>query len=215
MHYYALAIIPADGDVDELLDELLDPFNEEKEVELRQEEGEEPYWHNPLGLWDWWQVGGRYSGRLSKIDPQRDPRNWEICWLCEGTGKRNDALGRQFRADDPDYGCNGCEQYREITGKPGVAVKWPTSWVRNDGDIQDGLTIMSQIAELPKEALPYTVFVHGSETPVYLRERWNDEARDFENLLDDKDMRDVLARNLFARAEAGLKDRVVVIDYHS
>lgn len=34
---------------------------------------------NPNAKWDWWQIGGRYTGRLHPdYDPQKDPSNQEI-----------------------------------------------------------------------------------------------------------------------------------------
>jgi hypothetical protein len=78
---------------------------------------------NPNAKWDWWTVGGRYSGRLAAgYDPEKDPSNLEKCFLCQGTGKRNDELGRAHRLTNPEYTCNGCD------GK-GTSVKWPSSWV--------------------------------------------------------------------------------------
>jgi len=83
---------------------------------------------NPNKKWDWWQVGGRYSGQLSAgYDPSTDPRNLETCWLCEGTGKRNDEIGREARRVNPAYTCNSCNG----TGK---AVKFPSHWVQ-EGNI--------------------------------------------------------------------------------
>lgn len=77
---------------------------------------------NPNAKWDWWQVGGRYSGRLAAgYDPEKDPDNQEICFLCAGTGKRCDTAGNVQREIDPSYSCNGC------SGK-GISVKWPSSW---------------------------------------------------------------------------------------
>lgn len=200
MHYYALAIVPADGDLDELLDETMAPFDENGEV----------FDYDALPFsWDWYQVGGRYSGRLDDSDPGRDPRNWETCFICEGTGVRNDELGRQTRERDPGYTCNGCGGDREITGQPGVRVSWPTRWVRSEGDVQDALSIAARLAELPDEALPYTIVTHGSES-VTVRERWTGET--FEDT--GADFRATLATILSARMTAGLKDRVVVVDYH-
>ena len=64
---------------------------------------------NPNGKWDWWTIGGRWTGHLRPdYDPYKDPRNLKTCWLCHGTGKRDDELGRNFRLKDPTYTCNGC-----------------------------------------------------------------------------------------------------------
>jgi hypothetical protein len=203
MHYFALAIVPAEGDLDELLAETLAPFDENRE-DIRAFDG-------PVS-WDWYQIGGRYTGRLGTYVPKKDPRNWEECFLCHGTGNRNDALGQRTSAANPDYGCNGCDQYREITGKPGTAVKWPTNWIKDPattGDVVDGLAFAAQLADLEDTKLPYTIFTHGSES-VTVKERWTGET--FEPT--GADFRATLATILAGRLKAGIRNRVVVVDYH-
>jgi hypothetical protein len=89
---------------------------------------------NERAKWDWWCVGGRYSGKFAganKVAACDDPRNQEPCLICAGTGKRKDALGLEARAKDPNYGCNGCD------GK-GVTQKFPTKWVQEDNEIRVG-----------------------------------------------------------------------------
>lgn len=77
---------------------------------------------NPNSKWDWWQIGGRYSGRLAPgYNPELDPANIETCLLCEGSGMRNDPLGVAHRLTDPSYTCNGC-------GGKGRSPKWPSQW---------------------------------------------------------------------------------------
>ncbi len=77
---------------------------------------------NPNAKWDWWVVGGRYGGRLAPgYDPELDPENLETCFLCRGTGKREDAVGQKHRAQNPEYTCNGCD------GK-GQSVKFAGDW---------------------------------------------------------------------------------------
>lgn len=70
-------------------------------------------------VWDWWQVGGRWSGQLNGYDPYEDPKNKKECWLCNGTGLREDLVGRQAREIDPDYTCNGCQGTGKQTVHPG------------------------------------------------------------------------------------------------
>src|SRR5258706_5833810 len=70
--------------------------------------------------WDWWQVGGRWTGMLiPHYDPSEDERNKETCTLCKGTGKRADMTDQEK--------CNGCNG-------TGISKKWPTSWARIEGD---------------------------------------------------------------------------------
>lgn len=72
------------------------------------------------GFWDWWQIGGRYTGQWSGYDPSADPANTEPCPYCHATGTRTDMVLAN--------GCNGCDG-------SGVHVKWPTSWVNHPGDL--------------------------------------------------------------------------------
>jgi hypothetical protein len=63
---------------------------------------------NPNRKWDYWTVGGRYSGRLAPgYDPQKDPANLEDCFCSD-------------RRSDPS-GCNSCNG----TGR---RAKWPSKW---------------------------------------------------------------------------------------
>lgn len=75
---------------------------------------------NPNKKWDWWTVGGRFTGLFSPdYDPAKDSANQEVCFLCRGTGKRLDMV--------VDNGCNGCKG-------TGVREKWPTQWKPHSGD---------------------------------------------------------------------------------
>lgn len=80
------------------------------------------------GFWDWYQIGGRWSGTLDGYEPEADPKNIVVCDQCNGTGLRTDAVGEQLRAADPEYKCNGCQ------GK-GKHAAWPTQWATHPGDI--------------------------------------------------------------------------------
>lgn len=108
MHYVAYVLIPGEGDVDELVTEAMAPYAEDREVEQFTEDGE-TYWRNPVGFWDWWVIGGRWSGLLSGYDPYSDPTCLEECFICRGTGRRDDALGQEARSRNPEYTCNGCD----------------------------------------------------------------------------------------------------------
>jgi len=76
------------------------------------------YWQNPNKKWDWWTIGGRWTGKLLiGYDPSEDKDNYEKCWLCHNTGTRPDAnyapdndLRKPSRAGHPviGKGCNGC-----------------------------------------------------------------------------------------------------------
>jgi hypothetical protein len=86
---------------------------------------------NPNKKWDWWQLGGRFTGMFKPhYDPDADPSNKETCFLCNGTGKRADM--------DVKDGCNGC-------AGTGTRTKWPTQW-KSIGDV-------AQVKDVPLEAL--------------------------------------------------------------
>lgn len=79
------------------------------------------YWENDKGFWDWWQIGGRWSGiKFKNYDPRKDPRNHKKCDMCHGTGYRDSNI------------CNVCGYFNEATEcidswevSPGIKVIWP------------------------------------------------------------------------------------------
>lgn len=71
--------------------------------------------------WDWWQVGGRWTGELSGYNPEKDPANVVDCTFCKRTGQRTD-LG------PTPVTCNVCKG----TGRH---VVWPTSFAAHEGDV--------------------------------------------------------------------------------
>jgi len=83
--------------------------------------------YNPQSKWDWFQIGGRWTGHLSGYDPDTDPRNWEPCTMCGATGKRDDTLGRETREKDPTYTCNVCQGWkiaRKFSNAPDPSGDW-------------------------------------------------------------------------------------------
>jgi len=107
MHYYVLAILGPTNHPEAKLDELLKPFYESE--------------------YDWYQIGGRYTGMLTGYKPSDDPKNVEVCEQCKGTGDNKNLEPPEWKKQCG--GCNGCR------GK-GVRAKWPTDWERYSGDIQ-------------------------------------------------------------------------------
>ena len=91
---------------------------------------------NPDAKWDWWRIGGRYSGKLSTYEPQKDPANFQTCFLCGGTGMRNDKLGIEARTADPSYTCNVCSG----TGKD---LKPASEWRYVEGSNQAPLDALN------------------------------------------------------------------------
>jgi hypothetical protein len=83
---------------------------------------------NPNEKWDWYEVGGRYTGVLDSYDPTADPDNWETCRLCHGTGQRTDMV--------VESGCNLChgsgralkDQLKPHPGDTCPAAELPTDY---------------------------------------------------------------------------------------
>lgn len=105
---------------------------------------------NPQSKWDWYTVGGRWTGENSEYEPVTDPENYESCSMCGGTGKRRDVVVALAGGPLPRFaqggldsllgkdrgapwtteklqeyldetGCNGC-------GGKGRSQLWPTKW---------------------------------------------------------------------------------------
>jgi hypothetical protein len=206
VHHYALVVVPREGDVDRLVAEALAPYDTRREVELASdpEVDDGPEWHDPDALWDWYQVGGRWTGVLSGYRPADDPALRRACRWCAGTGWRDDEVGRARRAADAAFTCNGC-------GGRGEVTDWPTDWPRHEGDVVDALDLLVRVDELPDAAVPFAVLVHSG--PALLMERWT--GREWRTEHDLPGMRRALADLLSERMGAGHADRVVVVDYHS
>lgn len=64
MHYVAIVI----GDD---VDAIMDPYNENKHLEEYTDKYGDTYPHNPVGFWDWFEVGGRWSNELTLKDGTR------------------------------------------------------------------------------------------------------------------------------------------------
>lgn len=110
---------------------------------------------NPNAKWDWWVVGGRWSGCFTpSYNIYADPRNYERCFICRGTGSRIDTTygpdqewARTPLEDCPfpaiGSGCNGCHG----TGKR----------LKHAPDFAPGGNIVP-VAELPDDlAQPFAI----------------------------------------------------------
>lgn len=100
--------------------------------------GEYGHWQNKMARWDWYQIGGRWTGMLAPhYKPEDDPANQERCYLCDGTGIRP-SMGYidpftkvKMFVDDWAKKCNGCNSCHG----EGIRTKWPTQYARYSGDV--------------------------------------------------------------------------------
>lgn len=174
---------------------------------LDLEQDEEGWYYmstaNPDGEWDWWQIGGRWSGVWTGYEPTEDPANKETCWLCHGTGLRDDEGARKLRETNPDYMCNGCDGTKEM-------VKFQSHWARHEGDAVTVDAFLESLAAFgpegdgePEFRTPHTLIAPGlwleRETfrggEFHQDENWNE--------------------NLAEALEPYRGGVLVVVDYHS
>ena len=120
MHYHAEVWIKDTENLENKLSDILAPYCKEINGEYNQD-----------GFWDWYQIGGRWTGIHDDYDPANDPANIETCAICNGTGFRMDGIARATREKEPSYTCNGCgtrDKNNKWTHKqygPGNKLKWP------------------------------------------------------------------------------------------
>jgi len=154
MHYHCEVYLKnLSEDVEDQIEKAMSPYYEGLEVELIKEDDDE-YYINPVGFWDWYQIGGRWTGTHDNYDPEKDPDNIEVCRLCNGTGTRSDMK--------VPNGCNGCIG----TGK---SIKWPTQWKRYDGDIVN-------VSEIREDLSCYTLII--PEVGIFHQEEWSENVPD-------------------------------------
>lgn len=110
------------------------------------------------GWWDWYQIGGRFTGIFDDYNPKLDPRNQEPCPFCakvQGVCKQ----------------CNGS----------GIHTKWPTSWARYPGDITTPAQALSVLDERKRMGM---TMVFGEI--VFHRETWSGDKWWPDEEFDDK-----------------------------
>lgn len=117
MHEFVVVLVKQTENLEDEVHDALRPYQEQLDDS-----------DNFTGWWDWFQIGGRWTGVFSDYDPNTDPKNIVTCQLCFGTGTRPDweAFGEAWR--EANNGCNGCQ------GK-GTHVSWPTQWGHHPTDI--------------------------------------------------------------------------------
>lgn len=147
MHYFVAVLVP----------------NNEEDVNIEGEVASLLEDHGDGQKWDWYQIGGRWTGAYDGYNPAKDPKNWEKCDLCKGTGERKD-----LNPEDRRKGyCNGCSSSKEDGCPAGMRVKWPTEWKIHKGDIAPAKDA------LKKKATPHSVVTPDGE--------WHEAEVDWDN----------------------------------
>jgi hypothetical protein len=185
MHFFAAVLIPNGADAQPAAEQAMAPYCE---------------YDGDNGWWDWWQIGGRWTGVWSEYDPSKDPENFEDCFLCKGTpGMRMDWRALEWRAKNPEYTCNGCASYGY---EPGRSLKHPSHWVKHEFDVIPARSALRLIQAGAQK--PYR-FVAGEQ--VGCTENWT--GKEFVKIDSyEKDLIDALR-------EHANTHHVVVVDYHT
>jgi hypothetical protein len=80
------------------------------------DEDEQGGWFADGSRWDWYVIGGRFTGKFAPdYEPRADTANYKTCDLCGGTGTRPD-MNMDYPHREPSAaghpvigrGCNGC-----------------------------------------------------------------------------------------------------------
>lgn len=66
--HFCVGVIHRDGTD---IDDIMRPYDESLEIQKIVEEDGYEYWTNPNAKWDWFEVGGRWSGRLRLKNGER------------------------------------------------------------------------------------------------------------------------------------------------
>ncbi len=109
---------------------------------------------NPNRKWDWWVIGGRWTGTFINDDPTKNPKNYERCFICEGSGSRLDMTGVDWSRKGNEMfpcigsGCNACYG-------SGMVLKHPPNFERS-GDI-------CPVAELKEDFTPFAFLTPEGE----------------------------------------------------
>lgn len=99
-------------------------------------------WFRKGSKWDWWVVGGRWTGYLDpSYDPYKDERNYSPCKFCEGTGVTTKAVADKYPGYGPNVGkpCIQCTTDWDGTAKPFPGRSLNLQLVGHESD--DGLTV--------------------------------------------------------------------------
>lgn len=88
-----IAIITKEFPTDDVLDEILEPYNEERFYEEHEGQDIIPEEDYPKIMYDYWVVGGRYGGALKlKIDEKDEEYKWQFY-------AKEPRAGRLFRSN--------------------------------------------------------------------------------------------------------------------
>ena len=105
--HYCTVLITKQFPTDEVINDILMPYNEEIFYEKKNEGEEIEY---PIFMWDWYQLGGRYSGQIKlNIDKKEEEYKWGYMIL----EPRNGRLFRSWLLDQVSNAKNNSFYFEE------------------------------------------------------------------------------------------------------
>lgn len=121
-HFATVVLVDKSDNLEEEVTRLLAPYDEEGE------------WGADGSRWDWWQIGGRFTGTLDGYEYWKDQRNYEHCRWCEGTGTTPQSVADQYPVYQDNVGkpCRQCNRDPEETPFPGSILKFGLEPHRGD-----------------------------------------------------------------------------------
>lgn len=144
-HFATLVLVPqGTSDVNAKVTELLAPYDEDGE------------WFREDSRWDWWVIGGRFTGLLDDYKPWEDERNYEPCRWCEGTGTTTQAVADQYPAYLPNVGkpCHQCAVGWDGEPKPFPGKMMKFSFESHPGDIMPARSVdMDRLRFVPSSVV--------------------------------------------------------------
>ena len=148
------------------------------------------YGEAPPRLWDWFVLGGRWTGEHDGYESSKDPCNFSPCKYCNATGIRTDEVGKANGMDKTKT-CNGCN---------GTGKSLNDSLVEHDGDI-------IEVSKVPPKFKCYTLIANDK---VFEEREYITQKPYFKNT---KFAQQTVKQKL---AELGIKDGYLcTVDYHS
>lgn len=189
-HFTCLVIVKPDSENPEAdAATLLAPYNENDE------------WFREGSRWDWWVVGGRWSGALTGYKPHMDPKWYRTCQYCQGTGTRSD-MKSPYKEHHGDVCCpfpiigEGCN----VCHGTGQAMEFAGS-IRSDSDIV-------RVSEIRENFVPFSFITPDGE--------WHEQARMgwFATTTDDKE-KDAWTKEFLTAVQQYAPDHwAVLVDCH-
>jgi hypothetical protein len=143
-------------------------------------------------FWDWWQIGGRYTGQHDHYHGWEDPINQEPCDLCRGTGIRPDMSKEEM---EWVRGCNGCD---------GKGIRTSYDYVDHEQDVMP-------LKDISEDLTCYTLIITGEKDRVYHSRKWDNKAKTF------RDNKVFSGDNIktFLKSKKITTGYLVIVDYHS